>query len=58
MERVDVYEKVYITKDGNPINPQVGENIVSPISNLFLLYFVLEVFIESNMLFGSCVKID
>ena len=56
MERVDVYEKVYSTKDGNPVNSQVGENIVSTIYDLFLSYFVLELFIESNILFGSCVK--
>ena len=56
MEHAIVYEKVYSTKDGNPVNSQVGENIVSTIYNLFLLYFVLELFIESNILFGSCVK--
>ena len=57
MERAIVYEKVYSTKDGNPVNPQVGENIVSTICNLFFFFFfMLELFIESNMLFGSCVK--
>ena len=55
MERAVVYENVYSTKDGNPVNPQVGENIISTICNPFF-FFLLELFIESNMLFGSCVK--
>ena len=27
----NVFAKVYYTKDGHPINPKVGEKIVSPI---------------------------
>ena len=57
MERAIVYEKVYSTKDGTHVIAQARENIVSTICILFLLYFVFVLFIESNMLFGSCGKI-
>ena len=56
VERAIVYEKVYTTKDGTLVTAQVRENIVSTNCILLLLYFVFELFIESNILFGSCVK--
>ena len=53
MERAIVYEKVYTTKDGTLVTAQVRENIVSTNCILLLLYFVFELFIESNILFGD-----
>ena len=32
VEHVDVFAKVYCTKDGDAVNPEVWEKIVSPIS--------------------------
>ena len=57
VERADVYQQVYKTKDGVAISTRAQENMVSIIwSNWILVYFVFVLIMVGNMLFGSYGK--